>query len=220
MLGSSFPQVEAYTRAAAEDNDGLRNQLVEHLLLLRKTVKRLNSRLNAFTELVSTQPEPTKPRRNRPPIPSHTAKVERAVSYARRGFLSRAAKSLLQDGAAEVDSSALSALSDLQIVAIDLDELQLIIKRKIALGAAAGPSGWTGELLLPLMRDKSCLEGLGALVLDNISNNALDAQSRQLLTSCLLLGIPKPNSDVLRPSTATNLTKTTLKEYLATFNLL
>ena len=120
---------------------------------------------------------------------------------------------------------------DRQIVAIDLEELKLVIKRKIARGAAAGPSGWTGELLLPLIRDKSCLEGLGALVLD-ISNNLLDAHSRQLLTSCLLLAIPKPGSDVPRPlaigevflktaaSYCTSLTRTTLKISSEIYNLL
>jgi hypothetical protein len=35
-------------------------------------------------------------------------------------------------------------------------------------------------------------------VLD-ISNDALDVHSRELLTSCLLLGVPKKNSNVPRP---------------------
>jgi hypothetical protein len=43
-----------------------------------------------------------------------TAKVARAVQHAKRGYLSRCAKSLLQDGLAEIDGTALEVLSALQ----------------------------------------------------------------------------------------------------------
>ena len=108
------PILEAYTRASAEGDDGLRNQLVEHLLLLpsnllvkkragrRKTIKRLNKRLDKYHNLIRSQPDPTRPLQpmddelddsvRQASADPFTAKVHRAVSYARRGFLGRAAK--------------------------------------------------------------------------------------------------------------------------------
>jgi hypothetical protein len=56
---------------------------------------------------------------------------------------------------------------------MDTAILKRLIKRNISRGAAPGPSGWTGELLLPLISDDTCLKGLAALVMD-IANDALD----------------------------------------------
>ena len=61
----------------------------------------------------------------------------------------------------------------------------------------AGPSGWTAELLLPLLSDETCLKGITLLV-QLIANNTLDDHSRTLLTCSLLHAIPKKDND-LRP---------------------
>ena len=63
---------------------------------------------------------------------------------------------------------------------------------------AAGPSGWTAELLAPLLGNDSCLEAVTLLV-QLIANDDLDEHSRHLLTCSALLGIPKSDSDQLRP---------------------
>ena len=86
---------------------------------------------------------------------------------------------------------------DAPVIVVDKAKLKLLI-RSYPKGLAAGPSGWTAELLLPLLEDDTCLDGI-ALLVQLIANNQLDPHSRRLLTSSLLLGIPKPDSDGLRP---------------------
>jgi hypothetical protein len=83
------------------------------------------------------------------------------------------------------------------VVVIDKAKLKLLI-RSYPKGLAAGPSGWTAELLQPLLEDDTCLDGI-ALLVQIIANNQLDPHSRRLLTTSLLLGIPKPGGDTLRP---------------------
>jgi hypothetical protein len=221
------PILLAISQASATGNAGVRAQLIDHLLMLpalclkrkrggrRRTVKTLNFRLESYAERLASRSDPTRPVMEIEPNeafdPSEadpfTAKVARAVLLAKRGFLSRCAKSLLQEGIAEINRDAVDGLRALHppcnnpipdkpiespIIAMDTTELKRLIKSKIARGAAPGPSGWTGELLLPLIADDVCLKGLSALVTD-IANDALDPHSRLLLTSSILLGIPKKN---------------------------
>jgi hypothetical protein len=82
------------------------------------------------------------------------------------------------------------------VIVIDKAKLKVLI-RSYPKGPAAGPSGWTAELL-PLLEDDTCLDGI-ALLVQLIANNQLDPHSRCLLTDSLLLGIPKSESDALRP---------------------
>ena len=73
------------------------------------------------------------------------------------------------------------------VIVIDKAKLKLLI-RSYPKGLAAGPSGWTAELLLPLLEDDTCLDGI-ALLVQLIANNQLDLHSRRLLNTSLLLGI-------------------------------
>lgn len=68
---------------------------------------------------------------------------------------------------------------------------------KMACYSAAGPSGWTLELLLPLLDDEACLAGL-SLLCQLIASDQLDTHSRTLLTCSILHAIPKRNGS-LRP---------------------
>ena len=58
-------------------------------------------------------------------------------------------------------------------MAVDTEALAKTISQRLKNGAAPGPSGWTGELIAPLVDDPECLDGLGALVAD-IINGDLD----------------------------------------------
>ena len=80
-------------------------------------------------------------------------------------------------------------------IIVDPEQLAKDI-RSSAKGTAAGISGWTAELLIPLVDDDVCLAGLTSLI-QAIANGELDDHSRDLLTTSLLLGIPKPND--IRP---------------------
>ena len=77
-------------------------------------------------------------------------------------------------------------------MAVDTEALAKTISQWLKNGAAPGPSGWTGELIAPLVDDPECLDGLGALVAD-IINGDLDDHSRALIMSSLLIAGSKPN---------------------------
>ena len=65
-----------------------------------------------------------------------------------------------------------------------MDEKDLAkLTHSLAKFTAGGPSGWTAELVVPLLTDQVCLKGL-ALLCQLIANNELDEHSRLLLTSC------------------------------------
>ena len=232
------PILRSYKRASDSQNAGLRAQLIDHLMLLpaicltkkrggHRAHRRLSNKLSLYAQVLRKQEDPTLAVRPQEPeevaIPpeapagpeaAQIKKIRRAVQYARRGYLSRAAKCLTQSGLASIDDEAVQALQDLHpdyegelpqlpadhqpLVAVNTESMIKAIKQKVANGAAPGPSGWTGEMLLPLLKDQTCTEGLAALVLD-MTNDCLDAHSKRLLTSSLLLGIPKKNSRKLRP---------------------
>jgi len=72
-------------------------------------------------------------------------------------------------------------------------------KTKIATGAAAGVSGFTGDHGLPLLDDPHCLRGL-ALLVQLIRNGQLNDRCRQLLLSCPVIAVSK-RSGGIRPIT-------------------
>ena len=80
------------------------------------------------------------------------------------------------------------------IVIVDKLKLKSLV-RKSPKGCAPGPSGWTLELLLPLLDDGVVLEGISILV-QLIANNSLDPRSRSLLTTSILLGTAKKDSSI------------------------
>ena len=103
-------------------------------------------------------------------------KVIRATALARAGYISRAAKALSQDGLQPASNEVVEKLSALHPrasgppppcpetvphVAVDTEALAKTISQRLKNGAAPGPSGWTGELIAPLVDDSECLDGLG-----------------------------------------------------------
>ena len=80
---------------------------------------------------------------------------------------------------------------------ISTDLVAKVIRQRAAHGAAPGPSGWTEELLLPLLSNAPALEALTALISD-IAAGRLNAQARDLLLRSRLIPVKKKN-DGLRP---------------------
>ena len=72
---------------------------------------------------------------------------------------------------------------------IDKETLIKLIKR-IANGASPGPSGWTAEMLLPLLDDDVCMEGLLQLV-NNIAQDLVSWSIKDLVLACRLIAVPK-----------------------------
>jgi hypothetical protein len=73
---------------------------------------------------------------------------------------------------------------------IDLDSLAKIVKKSLANGSSPAGSGWTGDLLRPLIEDKDCLAGIGALVRD-ICTGTLPDSCRSLFVSSILIAVDK-----------------------------
>ena len=67
-----------------------------------------------------------------------------------------------------------------------------LIKTRIANGSSRSASGWTGKLLLPLIEDEECLIALAQLIQDIINNN-LSEDSKQILLLSRLIALSKPN---------------------------
>jgi len=168
-------------------------RLPAQALLRRRGGKRSNSSLNSNLRAIldqkralESQPDPDL-EVDRPRDPDST-RVARATALASAGYVSRAARTLLQGDlkahSAEVSASLrqLHPVSSGQPprlpesvmhVGVDQDALKKLITKKLKNGSSAGPSGWTGELVAPLVSDRECLHVLGVLVGD-IINGTLD----------------------------------------------
>lgn len=153
-----------------------------------------------------------------PQARARASKCTRAEEQVGNGHLSRAAALLLQPDLVPLTPEGEQLLWDLHpsappgretpkipdafggvYVTIDPDHAGKVIG-KLATGAASGCSGWTADILHQIFDDPCCQIGICAL-LEDISNDAIDDQGRQILLQSWLLGIPKPDAhpDVRRP---------------------
>ena len=138
-------------------------------------------------------------------------KLHRAKEKGTKGNIKACVRTLLQDGTAEWTQDSVTAMLALHPQAarapppcpdsapriiVESDKVVELVRR-LARGTAAGPSGWTAELLLPLLADNVCLQAVTLLV-QLIANNELDPHSRVLLSCSTLHAIPKSDGG-LRP---------------------
>ena len=144
-------------------------------------------------------------------LPSDTwaGQIRRAAELASRGDLRRATRALTRDAAPICSPAAVESLrrkhppataaipacpAHAPRIVVDRDDLIALV-RKLAPGCAASGPGWSAALLKPLMQDDVCVDGV-VLLVQLVANNELDPSSRALITTSLLLGIPKPNQDI------------------------
>jgi hypothetical protein len=167
----------------------------------------LHSRLRAILrnqleqdDLVTSSPNTDHQKRD-----PDALRVERAKALVSCGYISRAARALVQGELVNPSAEVMDTLRSLHPnkasrvpslpptaphVVTDLEALSDIISSKLRNGSAPGPSGWTGELVAPLISDADCLMALGTLVGDIVNGN-LDTHSRSLLMASLLIPAPK-----------------------------
>ena len=157
-----------------------------------------------------------------PSVPPETTRqqagarvVKRAVGLTLSNHASRAATALYQDILPDISPEIQRELvrlhptstSTLPLLPPDApispvlpdDTFVRIWKTKIATGAAAGVTGFTGDHGLPLLGDPHCLRAL-ALLVQLIRNGQLNDRCRQLLLSCPLIAVAKRTSGI-RPIT-------------------
>ena len=134
-------------------------------------------------------------------------KIARAQQLYLRGYTSKAIRLLLSSPPISLTPQVIRKLTDLHPepssrdrppvpedapnVAVDTDLLVKLLK-KAANGSSRDACGWTAELLLALLDDEDCLAGLAELIQDILNNN-LNEDSRQLLLMSKLIALQKAN---------------------------
>ena len=136
-------------------------------------------------------------------------RLKNAVPLYRAGHFRRGTQCLTSDGFCAPSIDSLTKLRAKQTdrsspspdfpasapyITIDPDILYKLI-RKSCDGRKGGASGWTSELLLPLLGDDTCRSAV-VLLLELIANDLLDHHSCWLLCSSIMHALPKPNGDV------------------------
>ena len=131
-------------------------------------------------------------------------KFERIETLVREGHTGKAAAELTRVESRALSQDTVDKLKKLHplgpdvlpllppdspiLAQVDADILRSI--RKMANGAAPGVSGWTADLLLPLVDDEECLNGLACLCGD-IINGHFSGSDRHRLIGSVLVAIPK-----------------------------
>ena len=188
----------------------LRGKRGKQAVFAKKRKDQLNKQIaRADTEL-SEEHAPTQPANSNQPQQSKVdLKVARVMRHVTDGHLSRAARALSSpDTPRQTDQNTASNMDRLHppgpipqtlpacprdapgVVPEEADILRTI--RRMANGASPGPSGWTADLLLPLLSDPSCRKAICAIITD-IRNDNLQGTAKQLLLASMLIGIPKPD---------------------------
>ena len=157
--------------------------------------------------------EPQQPR-DRHKQDQTTRNVKRATQLVRQGHLRRAMMALTQTEPVIVTPDVITELRDLHppqetpvyplpttapYMTLSGNELDQYIREFDDEGAAPGPSGWTSDLIRPLVTDAQCQNGL-AILLMLIINGEGTGQLKHMILSGRGLPTYKPNGNI-RPLT-------------------
>lgn len=139
-------------------------------------------------------------------------KIKKAVALVSRGLARKAIQTLSQTGAKTSSVQTLAELRELHPsaraemkgareesthapVSVDQQIIQKLILKRMCSASAPGPSGWTGELLAVLIRERECGLGIAAIVRD-ICNGVFEGSIRDRLTASCVIGIEKSDGSV------------------------
>ena len=160
--------------------------------------------------------DPPGPEDDAPPEPSADKTADesscaRALRFFSLGFLGRAARAIDAEDPPQLDDDTayekLCALHPAAVLdmprlrgetfrtVVDPDSLKDLVF-KMANGAAAGPDGWTEDLLAPLLADPAVLRFVSAITQSLV--DGVSPCSRKRLVASRLVGIPKPDGS-MRP---------------------
>lgn len=202
--------LEYHRHSIAENNGERENSLLKIAYLpskvlikkrggkRRRATRQLNAQLRRAQEEdydIGIQPN-TNTQQHTPKDPQ-TQRVLRAVEKVREGYVSRAGSVLQQHQLASPTPENIEVLRSMHpqgphpeelpkapptppILAIDKKQLIDIIKG-LATGAAPGLSGWTAELMVPLLDDEDCVIALAQLIGDIINGVCCNPAESELL---------------------------------------
>ena len=139
--------------------------------------------------------------------------IRRCTDLVEAGHIGKAARMLTSSQIAEVCPETIAQLEQLHIpqrdparplpvepagmlaVPVEQNALKNVIKQYARKASAPGPSGWTGELLKPLVDDAELMSTLTEIVEDLLSGN-MPAAAHSLLSAARELPFVKPNGGV------------------------
>jgi hypothetical protein len=182
------------------------------------SVKRLNQRLTSIARGDLIIREPYAPPRDRPaPGDDNNKRLAARVAFiamsGTRYPLHRAVRTTQSSPPAPINDATIKELRRLHPPStgqlpplpngatppvITPQEVQKVIERGVASGAAPGPDGWTGEQLQPLMDDSDSVNGVTTVINLLVSNTAPEPIRRQLCAS-RCLPVTKPDGGGIRP---------------------
>ena len=150
--------------------------------------------------------------------PTHEANqlarnVKRAAELVRAGHISRAAAAITQTAPVTLTPSVIEQLKQLHppagspvslcpdnapVLYISGKDLNQHFRAFNDNGAAPGPSGWTGDLIQPLLSNNRCLDPI-AMLLMLIINGEAKGQLQHMLQAMRGVPLAKPQSTKVRP---------------------
>ena len=138
-------------------------------------------------------------------------KINKATTLVKEGHVRRAVRGMLSKGTVTVDERVIKALEELhpkgpnyikqcpksapKMLKIDKELIKEIVKRELATGSAPGRSGWTGDLVLALVEDQECLDGI-AVMTRTMINGEIKGKAKTRLLSSTLIALSKPDGGV------------------------
>jgi len=135
--------------------------------------------------------------------------VAKATAKTARGYVKRAAASLLQRPILEATPEVIAKLEALHPPRLDQippqaaasdrvipneKDFRSLIHHKVANGASPGPSGWTGDMIRLLADDQDCRRGLLTLTAD-LCNGNIPPEAQHLLRLSILVPLDKSGGD-------------------------
>lgn len=174
--------------------------------------QQIASRATSLVAVENDELVPPKPRNDDP----NAAKVKKAVGMIKTGFpLTKAAQSLLQQPAIDVTESSIAKMRELHPQAsgaippkpdpiasdpphqlMPADDIAKLIRGCNKM-VSPGHSGWTRELMLPLLSDSTCVQAIGAMILDICRGRFKGTAVANRLKASRLFAIP--NEPKVRP---------------------
>ena len=147
----------------------------------------------------------------RPPLDPTVAAVLRAVVATRQAAIGKAIRTLAEtskvaprteETAAKIErlhprepEGKIPPRPTGQYFTVRADVIRTVVRAYMSRGSAPGLDGWTRELMLPLVDDPVCLQGL-TMMIEDIINGNISEWAREVLTASEVCPFVKPNGGI------------------------
>ena len=206
----------------AEDNDSLHHAILQLLLLPRRVLCRVACQRGAaraprslfrYSSVqqavpVGTDPHPLDQEQHSDTRTLRARAISKASTLMKAGHKIRAVRTLLQDALLlNVTDEVVSQLNELHPASTaalpipDNEWTSLYLKEQYSQrfydkGAAPGPSGWTGAMIIPLLENVVCRKALAIVFTQIINGSIPNGMLNQTLRAARLIPLSKPTPGV------------------------